>query len=158
MSDVDREIGRNIRRVREDAGISQAELAKRLNDLGATGFYPQTITKIEKGDRALKFSEAVTVAGALNVDLSILEPLPMDEDEMERYLARIQLKAARVDLTLVFREVLDALDRLHKLGLEGEATVESVVRQAINTAHEADSMSADDVERWQAGLNGLAEG
>ena len=36
--------------------MSQADLSMALSMAGVPGFHPQTITKLEKGDRALKFS------------------------------------------------------------------------------------------------------
>ena len=60
--------GENIRRLREQLGYSQAELARRVGG----GFQQQTIVKIEKGARPLRLAEAVAVADALSVDVSDL--------------------------------------------------------------------------------------
>ena len=60
--------GENIRRLREQLGYSQAELARRVGG----GFRQQTIVKIEKGTRPLRLAEAVAVADALSVTVEDL--------------------------------------------------------------------------------------
>ena len=52
-------LGRNVKRLREAAGMSQADLARRMSERSLAGFYPQTITKIESGGRDLKSKEGV---------------------------------------------------------------------------------------------------
>lgn len=72
---IDDVIGRNVRRLRDAAGLSQADLAQQMAERGAAAFYPQTITKIENSARSLKFSEASILAGVLGVPLdAILDP------------------------------------------------------------------------------------
>jgi DNA-binding XRE family transcriptional regulator len=61
-------VGANIKRCREQLGLSQAQVAKHVG----FGFQQQTIVKIEKGDRPLKLSEAVRVAAVLSVEVADL--------------------------------------------------------------------------------------
>lgn len=63
----DETLGDNIRRLRDAAGLSQAELAERIGKLDVQGIYPQTIAKIEGGTRALKFAEGLALARVLGV-------------------------------------------------------------------------------------------
>ena len=59
-------IGRTLQRLRKAAGLSQSELAERLNERGEK-FHQQTILKVENGTRPLKFTEAITVCDILQV-------------------------------------------------------------------------------------------
>lgn len=70
--EADANIGRNVRALREAAGWSQADLSTRLTELGLAGFYPQTILRIEKGQRSLKLLEAIPLAAVLGVDVEDL--------------------------------------------------------------------------------------
>lgn len=54
----ERRFGAAVRRYREEAGWSQGELARRLNDLGWKAFHQTTISRIEKGERPIRLSEA----------------------------------------------------------------------------------------------------
>lgn len=60
-------MGSRIKEIREARGLSQAELAAEVSRRGVPGIYPQTITKIETGSRALKFSEGMVIARVLRV-------------------------------------------------------------------------------------------
>jgi transcriptional regulator with XRE-family HTH domain len=74
-------LGRNIKRYREAAGLSQAELAEALSEAGVPGMHPQTITKLEAGSRSLKFTEGIPLAKILEVGPSAL--MLTDERESE---------------------------------------------------------------------------
>ena len=51
-----------IQKAREEAGLSQREVARRL------GFHPTVVGKIERGERVLDVIEFVALARALGVD------------------------------------------------------------------------------------------
>lgn len=59
-------IGKNLATLRTAAGLSQSELAKRVE------VAQQTIAKIEKGARPLKVSEAAQICNVLNAPLAAL--------------------------------------------------------------------------------------
>ncbi|TDB80228.1 helix-turn-helix domain-containing protein [Micromonospora sp. KC721] len=68
--DADRSVGQyfaiNLRKIRETKGLSQAELAQRIKDLG----HPctqATIWKLEQGHREPKLTEAVAIGAALDL-------------------------------------------------------------------------------------------
>lgn len=67
-------IGEKIRDLRKVGGMSQAALARRLGDLGLAGIYPQTITRIEKGQRSVLLWEAPAIAASLGVNIVDLLP------------------------------------------------------------------------------------
>lgn len=62
----DASIGRNLATLRTAASLSQGDLAERI------GVAQQTIAKIEKGTRPLKYSEAVTICAELTVPIAAL--------------------------------------------------------------------------------------
>lgn len=53
-------IGKNVRRLREARGLSQAALAERMRQAGWKWSQP-TVAAIEKGERSLKFAEAMNL-------------------------------------------------------------------------------------------------
>lgn len=62
----DAAVGRNLAQLRTAKGVSQSELAEKL------GVAQQTVAKIEKGTRSLKYLEAVHICFVLGVDVKAL--------------------------------------------------------------------------------------
>lgn len=62
----DARIGTNLAALRASVGVSQGELANQI------GVAQQTIAKIEKGTRPLKYAEAVAISEALKTPISAL--------------------------------------------------------------------------------------
>lgn len=64
--------GRNLRRLREERGLSQAELAHKMEEFGVS-LHPSAIAKIEARDvanpRTIRLNEADALARALGVQL-----------------------------------------------------------------------------------------
>ncbi|GAA4176348.1 hypothetical protein GCM10022287_23380 [Gryllotalpicola koreensis] len=60
-----------MREARQEFGWSQQKLADRLADSGLK-LDPTAITRIEKGQRSVRLSEAVTIAAELGIDLNEL--------------------------------------------------------------------------------------
>lgn len=102
--------GRNLRRLREKAGLSQAELAQKLEDYGVS-LHPSAIAKIEARDvanpRTVRLNEADALARALGVPLvelvsgphlefleavALLEQAVNDREAAERSAARARDK------------------------------------------------------------------
>ena len=87
MLSDDETVGRNVRALRDAAGLSQAKLAEAMTEAGVSGFYPQTVTKIERGSRALKLTEGLHLARILNVEPRDLYHQPAtaaDDQEVRR--------------------------------------------------------------------------
>ncbi|MEK8228735.1 helix-turn-helix transcriptional regulator [Oerskovia sp. M15] len=64
----DQKIGATIRALREAQGLSQAQVAAALTSAGIDGMYAQTVLKVEKGTRGLKFHEGLELAKVLGVE------------------------------------------------------------------------------------------
>jgi len=66
MSDINKEVGLNIRKIREDKGLSQEKLAA-LADLHRT-----YIGQIERGEKNIGLKNLEKIAKALNVNVKDL--------------------------------------------------------------------------------------
>lgn len=63
---------RRLRHERERAGISQAELARRIAEILESNIDPSAVTRIEQQVRAVRLDEAVAAAKALSIPLVAL--------------------------------------------------------------------------------------
>lgn len=68
----DETVGTNIAQRRATAGMSQTDLAEALSRTTGERIHQQTILKIEKGTRPLKFSEAQRIADVFHVPVTAL--------------------------------------------------------------------------------------
>lgn len=84
----DQVVGANIQRYRTLLSISQAQLAERMTQRGHA-MQQQTILKIEKGARPLKFSEAVAMADCLKIEVQDLSEADEERSEDRAKLRRI---------------------------------------------------------------------
>ncbi|MCP4607161.1 MAG: helix-turn-helix transcriptional regulator [Planctomycetes bacterium] len=66
MSEINKEVGLNIRKIREDKGLSQEKLAA-LADLHRT-----YIGQIERGEKNVSLESLEKIAKALDVDIRVL--------------------------------------------------------------------------------------
>ncbi|QGJ91133.1 hypothetical protein PBI_STROKESEAT_49 [Mycobacterium phage Strokeseat] len=105
----DAHIGAVVRALRGELGMSQSDLIKVLHALGLM-WHQTTLCRLESGERALRASEVVVLAGALSTTPSDL--LGVDQD--------LAVTAKRVRLKIE-REKLQALaDSVHRLERELE--------------------------------------
>ena len=117
-------LGQNIRRIREAAGLSQAQVADEMVSRGFEGFYPQTVLKVEKGTRALKFDEGIALAGVLDVDpwglLIPMDQIGMKALEAHTETARVvhQAQVAMENLGKHQREALRLVQEARDAGVE----------------------------------------
>lgn len=82
-----KEVGRRVRTLRKERGISQVELAELL------GTYQTVISAIERGVRGLTLQQIVKLAGALGAspnDLLLKTPAPQREAFDRRFLKRFR--------------------------------------------------------------------
>jgi len=83
---------RRLRQEREDANISQADLARRISERLGTTIDPSAITRIERKERAVRLDEAVIAAEALRLPLSaLLVDSPEEEIDhaIQQYLLQL---------------------------------------------------------------------
>ena len=109
MASRDEVVGRNMRSFREASALSQANLADAMSAAGFEGFYPQTITKLEKGTRSLKLVEALKLADILGVRArDFFDPPTTATFDLKAYRAVKDLRAAHQDLQRAYRNHIDA--------------------------------------------------
>ena len=116
---MDDQVGRNVKQIRDALGMSQAEVAKGMTDDGCAGFYPQTILKVEKGTRSLKFTEADSLARVLRVPMAnLLNP----SDPAASDLVKVLKMYSRLStLILTIKNARAELERGHRLVLHLES-------------------------------------
>jgi transcriptional regulator with XRE-family HTH domain len=118
--DEDEVIGANLRRYRTDRGITQAKFAMALMSNGVDGMYPQTIQKIERGQRPLRFFEGLVAARVLDVKPEALYDLDPEAD-----VDRDAAKLAR-DITYAAEAYAAAWDGLNDICNEAEEFLRDV--------------------------------
>lgn len=80
MESIDREIGTRVEELRLRGGLSQGQLAERLQGCGLP-WSQRTVSRVESGERPIRFAEAFPLARALGVRADALAPaLPNDSD------------------------------------------------------------------------------
>lgn len=72
----------NMRKLREGQGLSQGELAQRMQDAGWDKFHQTTISRIEKGVQPVRLGEARGIADALG---TLVGPMLLDDEVSERW-------------------------------------------------------------------------
>ena len=107
-----------MRRIREGLGISQGEMAARLNEAGWAGFRQATVSRLEKGERTVRLAEAYAIAKTLGIPLQqMTDEAALDENatrarrigeldglihELNEQLALNRQKLDRLERMLVF--------------------------------------------------------
>ncbi|WP_280245138.1 helix-turn-helix domain-containing protein [Nocardia abscessus] len=71
--DTDRAVGKRLEHLRMTLGLSQEQMSERLRAAGVN-WSQGTLSRVETGQRAMRFTEALEVANALNIDASELAP------------------------------------------------------------------------------------
>jgi transcriptional regulator with XRE-family HTH domain len=89
----ERWFGRSVRERREQLGMSQRELAEKVSLYGHTKMDPTAVTRMEKGQRAVRLGEALTIAGILKMPLAALVANRTKEG-LERRIAEIEERRA----------------------------------------------------------------
>lgn len=104
-----------LRAARERAGISQAELARRIAALQGANLESTAITRIEQQTRAVRLEEAVYAAQALDVPLLSLlseDPTAVLDEQIHQQLGRLaaaeqNFEAARAEKDRLTRMVIE---------------------------------------------------
>lgn len=112
---LDAAIGENLATLRQQADLSQADLAKAMTRAGWT-WHQQTVLKVEKGHRPLRLAEALALADALDVDPVLLWAPNANVDELGPFRTALhRIERARIDLQEVTEEYEKARDMLWML-------------------------------------------
>lgn len=116
----------NIARHRKAAGMSQADVAEKMTELGAKWF-PQTVQKVENGSRTLRFDEAVLLTRCLGIEVWELLEQPAEavaEDIASDYVdARDRLTTAMSDYLRAQERLAILTDRVGDMGAEPVADI-----------------------------------
>lgn len=142
-NEVDALVGANVQRLRQAAGMSQTELAQRLEEDLGRGFQQQTVLKVEKGTRPLKVTEAAAVARILRCSVETL--LKRSSDAEDRLLVDLlvvqqeQIEAAR-EAARLRHQIADLTKRLEEAEQRHQAcsTRWAELSQAITEQRERD--------------------
>ena len=131
-------IGANLALLREAKGYRQSDLAERLQELGLSQMHQNTISRIEKGERPLRLSEAEDIAKALG--------MPLWNLTAHREVARVsvllqEIYDARRTLS---RAALTYIEQLGRLRMEYDAM--DAETQALFNAQ--DFPGVDVMLRW----------
>lgn len=84
--DTDSYFASTFASARQILNLSQAEVVRRMRDLGFENFHASTLGKIERGERGVSVGEAVALSNALGMDLTALLPLPVEKLALYRGL------------------------------------------------------------------------
>lgn len=112
--DEDELFARNLRHQREERGWSQAEMVRRLREVGVRQFHPTTLSRIENGDRSVRLAEASLIARVFGLPLAEMTRLVPVEAATVRAavvdvdLAAVQLRRATAAFEQAQRRLLDA--------------------------------------------------
>ena len=100
-TDFNKKVGSNIRTYRRAFGMSQSDLAHELAMRGIP-FQQQTILKVEKGSRPLRFEEAEAIARILGVKDLVMPPLTnlLDLSGAMRELLSAEFRSQRLEARL----------------------------------------------------------
>lgn len=87
----------NVRRERERRSWSQAEMARRLQESGLEQMHPTTVSRVEKGERPVRLSEASRYADIFETSVeALLHDYPEEMDDLLEGLATMRELESRV--------------------------------------------------------------
>lgn len=69
---IDQNVAENVRRLREQAGLKQADLVAQLRENGLADWHPTTLSRTESGERPIRLAEAHVLAQALGTSVEEL--------------------------------------------------------------------------------------
>lgn len=151
-------IGAMVREYRELRKWSMTEFSAKLREAGLSNFHPTTVSRLERGERALKIDEIYVVANVLRANLDDLIVIPyekweMDHDELNQnrqgaewfaqwsayWLVRLEDEIADLEEKIV---------RMQELINDGEVPEEEIPKIEKLLADSKVAASAGRVEHW----------
>lgn len=145
---------RQMKRLRTAHGLSQAELADRVRELGGN-LYQQTIAKIESGQRAVRLQEADLIAHALRSSVSEMLAAAIEKAEedpeanpetmdIESLLARVKAAQRRREgLAANLREARRAEEEARRALEAAEARAAAAMAEARRAQAHHDEVQAE---------------
>jgi transcriptional regulator with XRE-family HTH domain len=129
--DFDKLVGSNVQKFRVARGMSQADVASEMSIVSGERVHQQTVLKIEKGTRSLKYTEAAQLSRVLQVPISAF----LDRPE------RAQAEANFVGLTYQLEEMDDNLKKFaaHLASLLIQVAEEVAINNARTLTDQAPS-------------------
>lgn len=109
---------RRLREVRQQAGMTQQQLADRMAEVGHK-LHRSAVAKIELGERPVTIGEAVQLAGVLGIPLMELVTQRGGETDLERR------HAERVEAQIAVRSLKHEVAERHRLLLEQQVLCEN---------------------------------
>lgn len=106
-----------MKRLREERGWTQADLSRKMADIGWSGMYQTTISRMEKGERPVRIGEARGLARVFDVTVGMMIAQPESSKPVET------LKNSVMKLEDVRQRLRGAIDEqfaFSKLLLPGE--------------------------------------
>ncbi|MEE2855408.1 MAG: helix-turn-helix transcriptional regulator [Actinomycetota bacterium] len=148
---VDQLVGKNIQVLRVAKGLSQADLAAAIST-EAEHIPQQTIVKIEKGTRPLKYAEALRICAVLGVGLAQLSVATPAAQKNAGYIAlTTKLADIQTKLPIISSELAKPLLDLSML-VASDSTADDDEQPDTNLIEAAKSWLHQD---WGAELNNM---
>lgn len=131
--EFNQQVGRNVAAIRRSRGMTQAELAQSISSLTPLSWYQQTVAKVESGVRALKFSDAVDLARALDVSTDDL----LDQDGQAQATRAVEVLARRCEGTwsAVLSSLVDYGSTCRELEVYVDEVGESLPQDLLMVVH-----------------------
>lgn len=152
MVDIDEDMlfADNVRRLREEQGMSRADLVRRLREEGWDSVHQTTITRIENREQRVRLRDANLIAKVLNSSVTNMLQPDFDSELAERlYKIREQLQIRRQDIHLGADRWLDAeASAKHALADADAAGVAPTERVAYDGVDRVPRATAEDEYRF----------
>jgi transcriptional regulator with XRE-family HTH domain len=116
QGNADERLAVNLRSLREDAGMPQAEIARLMAERGWP-WHQSTVYRVETGKQAVRFGEAASLAEILKVPLDRLTWSTPESDAVDTMLRR------GADLVPLSAGVSGAVERLLAARADAEETL-----------------------------------
>ncbi|MFI7584848.1 helix-turn-helix transcriptional regulator [Kocuria sp. M1N1S27] len=139
----DARFAESVKRLREERGWSQGELARQLLAAGMEGFHQTTVSRIEKGERPVRLGEARALARVFDTSVDrMVAPEPR-----EKYIRGVEELFAKVGEDV--RQIEAAVKSLTQVNMQLE--------QAVSALGEIDDWADPELEERARGQLILAE-
>lgn len=153
----------NMRRLREEHGWSQGQMAQRMQEAGWTDFHQTTISRMENGSRPVRLGEARGIAGVLGAlvgQMILDEPAARSLRELELNVQELRARGVAVGNAvwdyLGYRSVVAyGIDQQPELGEDADESIRERQRGVLESARQALSGSYTDyIDALEESMNG----